>query len=51
MTAPIDPYDDATAPDLGYPGMGYGAGEVPGVRLKTFDEMLPAARAFYCTKA
>lgn len=41
------PPDSPTPPDLGYPGMGYGIDDASEPRLQTFDEMLPATRAFH----
>lgn len=41
------PTDPSTLSDLGYPGLGYGDVEPPENQLQTFDEMLPAARAFF----
>jgi len=45
--AVADPDESPVPPDLGSPGMGYGADQVPEPQLRTFGEMLIAVRAFH----
>lgn len=43
----LDRGDESTPQEFGYPEIGHGIDEAPESHLPTFDEMLPATRAFY----
>jgi hypothetical protein len=44
---PVGLPDSAPPSDVAEPGVSYGIDNAPQPRLRTFDEMLPATRAFH----